>query len=186
MRFFTTIVLSLMLVVAVSADVNVTFHANTAFVPDTLNANSSVQMRGALPTLTWDNTSPVIFTNVGGDYWEATMTVPDGTVGEYKFFTNSLPGPIDASWGGWEGDPNRSLDLSAFTGTDTTLPLQYVNGYMNGAPQYDVPFTTNDSTFAIHIRVNVQGYEDFNAETMWVGARGSNMGDWSTDRKSVV
>ncbi len=180
MRFFTTLVLSLMLVVAVSADVNVTIRANTAFVPDTLNANSSVQLRGALPTLTWDNTSPVIFTNVGGDYWEATMSVPNATVGEYKFFTNSLPGPIDAAWGGWEGDPNRSLDLSAFTGTDTTLPLQYVNGYQNGVPQYDAPFTTNDSTFAIHIRVNIQGYEDFNAETMWVGARGSNRGDWST------
>ncbi len=179
MRFIATLTLSLMMIVSLSAEVNVTFRANTAFVPDTLNANSTVQMRGALPTLTWDNTSPVVFTNVGGDYWEATMSVPDGTVGEYKFFTNSLPAPIDAAWGGWEGDPNRSLDLSAFTGTDTTLPLQYVNGYMNGAPQYDAPFETNDSTFAIHIRVNIQGYEDFNDETMWVGARGSNMGDWS-------
>ena len=180
MRFLVTLTLSLMMIVSVSADVNVTFRANTAFVPDTLNASSTVQMRGALPTLTWDNTSPVIFENMGGDYWEATMTVPDGTVGEYKFFTNSLPAPIDAAWGGWEGNPNRTLDLSGFSGTDTTIPLQYVNGYENGVPQFDVPFETNDSTFAIHIRVNIQGYEDFNSETMWVGARGSNMGDWTT------
>ncbi len=172
MRFIATLTLSLMMIVSLSADVNVTFRANTAFVPDTLNAMSSVQMRGALPTLTWDNTSPVIFTNVGGDYWEATMTVPDATVGEYKFFTNSLPGPIDAAWGGWEGDPNRTLDLSGFSGSDTTLPLQYVNGYENGASQFDPPYETNDSTIVVHIRVNMQGWEDFNDETMWVGARG--------------
>jgi len=181
MRFIVTLTLSLMMIVSVSADVNVTFRANTAFVPDTLNANSTVQMRGALPTLTWDNTSPVIFTNISGDYWEATMTVPDATVGEYKFFTNSLPAPIDASWGGWEGDPNRSLDLSGFTGSDTTLPMQYVNGYLNGAPQFDFPMDINDSTIAVHIRVNMQGWEDFNDETIWVGARGG-IGDlsWGT------
>ncbi len=172
MRFIATLILSLMMIVSVSADVNVTFRANTAFVPDTLNANSTVQMRGELPSLTWDNTSPVLFTNVGGDYWEATVSFPDGTTGGYKFFTNSLPAPADAAWGGWEGDPNRSLDLSAFTGTDTTLPLQYVNGYFNGAPQYDVPLDTEESTIAVHIRVNMQGWEDFNDETIWVGARG--------------
>lgn len=179
MRLIATLTLSLMMIVSVSADVNVTFRANTAFVPDTLNANSTVQMRGALPTLTWDNTSPVIFTNVGGDYWEATLSVPDGTVGEYKFFTNSLPGPIDGSWGGWEGDPNRSLDLSTFSGTDTTIPLQYVNGYENGAAQLGTPFESNDSTFAFHVRVNMAGWEDFNPDIHVVAIRGSNMSDWS-------
>lgn len=172
MRFIVTLTLSLMMIVSVSADVNVTFRANTAFVPDTLNAMSTVQMRGDVTGLTWDNLSPVVFTNVGGDYWEATMSVPDGTVGGYKFFTNSLPAPIDAAWGGWEGNPNRSLDLSGFSGTDTTIPLQYVNGYENDVPQFDVPLDTNDSTIAVHIRVNMQGWEDFNDETMWVGARG--------------
>ena len=144
MRFIVTLTLSLMMIVSVSADVNVTFRANTAFVPDTLNAMSTVQMRGDVTGLTWDNLSPVVFTNVGGDYWEATMSVPDGTVGGYKFFTNSLPAPIDAAWGGWEGNPNRSLDLSGFSGTDTTIPLQYVNGYENDVPQFDVTLDTND------------------------------------------
>ena len=183
MRFFTTLILSLMLVVAVSADVNVTFQANTAFVPDTLNANSTVQLRGDTAPLTWDGGSGVVFTNVGGDYWEATASFPDNAVIGYKFFTHAMGGVaagVEWEHAGWEGDPNRTLDLSTFAGTDTLVPLQYVNGYENNVDQYDVPFETNDSTVAIHIRVNLQGYEDFNSETMWVGARGSNMGDWST------
>ncbi len=181
MRFFTTIILSLMLIVSVSADVNVTFRANTAFVPDILNAESSVQLRGSLPTLTWDGGSPVIFTNVGGDYWEVTVTLPDSTVGVYKHYTNSQPGiaaGVEWEHAGWEAGADRPLDLSTFSGTDTTLPLQYVNGFNGDATQFEVPFETNDSTYAFHIRVNMAGWEDFNPENHVVAIRGSNMSDW--------
>ena len=191
--------IALLLTGVLSAGVNVTFRANTAGIPDTLSATSVVQIRGNADANdnTTDQLSPGVFiawnanttmnlTNVGGDYWEGTFQVPDHAVIDYKFFTNphTSIAPGDA-WEhkGWEGNMNltggnRLLDLSGFNGTDTTLDLQFVNGFKGNMDPLDKPYTTIESTFVVWVRVNVQGWKEFNPDTMLIGVRGSNMSDW--------
>lgn len=187
-RIVTIGLVGLFLTAVAFADVNVTFRVNTAAIPDILTDSSTVQIRGSAAPLEWNGASGVILDNVGGDYWEGTATFPTASVGSviyYKVFTNANAGdPAGAEWehAGWEaniGEGNdRILDLTAFAGTDTTLPLQYANGLYDGFGQYDTPFETNDSTFAFHVRVNMAGWEDFSDENHVVAIRGSNMSDW--------
>ena len=79
---------------------------------------------------------------------------------------------------GWEGDldtGNRQLVVGA---ADTTLPLQFVNGWLAGAGQYETPYVTNDTSFVVWVRVNMQGWDDFSPDNHTVGIRGSNTVDW--------
>ena len=161
--------------------VDVTFIANTATVPDTLGPNSVVQIRGEGGPLTWDGNSPTRMTNIGGDYWQVTLQFkPDEDV-QFKFYTNAnttIAGGVEWEHQGWEGDVatgNRQLKVGA---ADTTLPLQFVNGWKSGAGQYEPPFTTTDSTTTVWVRVNMQGWDDFNAASQQIGIRGSNQVDW--------
>lgn len=162
--------------------VNVTFIANTAAVPDTLGPTSVVQIRGAGGPLTWDGNSPTRMENIGGDYWKVTLTFDPGSVVEFKFYTNvntTIAGGVEWEHQGWEGDVatgNRQLTVG---NADTTLPLQFVNGWKAGAGQYETPFTTNDSTTVVWVRVNMQGWDDFNAASQQIGIRGSNQVDWN-------
>jgi len=174
-----------------SAQVTVHFLVNTAGVPDTLSATSTVQIRGddGGHLLSWDGGSTVFLTNVGGDYWSATVTFPAGVPDTiyYKFYTNVHDTVYTgAAWEhqGWEADVaggNRILDLSAFTGTDTTLPLQFVNGFKAGMNQYEYPFTPTDSIdvwFRVNMHAKVQ-LQQFDPATQIVGVRGSNTTDWT-------
>lgn len=134
----------------------------------------------------WNSQTTMYLHHVGGDYWEGTFAIPVGTRLEYKFFTNAqhdtaYPG---ADWENatWEADltkpaayvygGNRGLDLSTFAGSDTTLPLQFVNGFKSGMQQYETPYTPTDS-IDVYFRVNIQTQEDFNPETQLVGVRGA-------------
>lgn len=176
--------LSVLFVTFAFADLTVTFLANTAGVPDTLNEKSTVQVRGASP-FTWDNTSPAIMTNIGGDYWVYTRTFTTAEVAsaiDYKFCTFPVaPTDLTGEMNGWESGGNRVLDLTTFAGTDTTLPLQYVRGW-GDVGQWDMPFETLDS-IEVYLRVNMHAREQartFDPETQFVGVRGSNAwGDWS-------
>jgi hypothetical protein len=56
--------------------------------------------------------------------------------------------------------------------------VQFVNGWKAGADQYEKPFTTNDSTTVVWVRVNMQGWDDFNPSAQQIGIRGSNNSDW--------
>lgn len=183
------LVFALILTSATFADVTVTFKANTAFVPDTLGPTSTVQVRGSAAPLAWGGDSEVFLENVGGDYWMGTVTFPESVRGDtifYKFYTtaeDTVFAGADWEHTGWEANlgnasTNRELDLVAYSGTDTTLQQQYVNGYMGGAPQYDTPYSETDTTFTLWVRVNMQGWADFSPENMVVGIRGSNMSDW--------
>ena len=176
--------------------VNVHFRANTAGVPDTLGVTSTVQVRGSAAPLQWGGTSEVFLHNEGSsdqwissDYWSGSAEFFAGDTIYYKFYTNTH----DTVYGGapWEGqgweantnDPsgNRVLDLAGFAGTDTVLDVQFVNGYdAAGAPQYGTPYTTNDSSFVVYFRVNVQGFklQGFDAAQHKLGIRGSNTDDW--------
>jgi len=161
--------------------VTVTFIANTATVPDTLGQNSTVQVRGAGGPLTWGGDSPVFLQNIGGDYWQGTAEFDVGEEVQFKFYTNVHDTVFSgAEWEhqGWEGDldtGNRQLVVGA---ADTTLPLQFVNGWLAGAGQYETPYVTNDTSFVVWVRVNMQGWDDFSPDNHTVGIRGSNTVDW--------
>jgi len=176
-----------------STAVTVHFNVNTAGVPDTLGVTSVLQVRGDTAPLSWDGNSGVLLTNVGAsdewgssDYWTGSTQFPAGAVIQYKFYTNahsSVTGGDPWEHQGWEGDlagGNRVLDLTGFTGTDTTLDLQFVNGWQSGVSQYDAPYTTNDTTFVVYLRVNVEGFKQqgFDPAQHKIGVRGSNTTDW--------
>ncbi|MCX6136012.1 MAG: T9SS type A sorting domain-containing protein [Ignavibacteriales bacterium] len=155
-----------------SPTVEVTFIANTAGIPDTLKTTSTVQMRGSTSVLTWDNNS-VKMTNIGGDYWRAKARFEPGTALDFKFFTN-VKSAITSSDNGWEADAatgNRKLVVG---NNDSTLAVEYANGFKSGAAQFGGPFTQKpDSFYVCYIRVNMQGYVGWDPAKMVVGARGS-------------
>lgn len=159
----------------------VTFIANTATVPDTLGPTSVVQIRGSGGALTWDGNSPTRMESIGGDYWKVTLEFDAGADVQFKFFTNvhtTIAGGVEWEHQGWEGDVATGNRLLKVGNADTTLPLQFVNGWKSGAGQYEAPFTTNDSTTVVWVRVNMQGWDDFNAAAQQIGIRGSNQVDW--------
>ncbi|MFH1213122.1 MAG: YCF48-related protein, partial [Candidatus Neomarinimicrobiota bacterium] len=173
--------------IVLTPEVNVTFLANTAGVPDTLWESSTVQVRGSWP-FTWGADSPHIMSSESGDYWAHTVTFPRDSLNktiEYKFCTFPVaPGDLTGEMNGWESANNRVLDLRTFTGSDTTLPLQYVDGWKAGGDyqQFDKPFETTDS-IDVFLRVDMEALiksASFNPATEYVGVRGSNAwGDWS-------
>ena len=142
--------------------------------------------------INWGALGTMYLENVEGDYWKSTFRLPAGTKMAYKLFVNAAhdtvyPG-VDWEHAGWESNiattpgiypGNRGLDLSNFAGTDTTLPVQFANGWKGELEnQYETPYETNDSTFVFYVRVNMLGWEDFDPGAHVVGVRGSNMSDW--------
>ncbi|MCR4439618.1 MAG: T9SS type A sorting domain-containing protein [candidate division KSB1 bacterium] len=161
--------------------VRVTFVANTATVPDTLGPSSTVQVRGSGGPLTWSGASPVFLQNVGGDYWKGTAEFTPGERVEFKFYTNAhdtVYGGAEWEHQGWEGDVATGNRVLVVGDADTTLPLQFVNGWLWGAEQYARPWVEEPNSFVVWVRVNVQGWEDFNPAAQVIGLRGSNNVDW--------
>ncbi|MCG6913656.1 T9SS type A sorting domain-containing protein [bacterium BMS3Abin03] len=175
------------------AQVNITMRINTATCLDTLRPTDIVQIRGestGSTTLTWENTSGVIATNIGGDYWEATFQANPGDVIRYKFWTGFNLDPADgtAHWDGWEGPFNTgtTYDNNRFIivgDNDTTLALQYYNGWENSLDPFWRPFESKQDTVAVLFRVNMGGVI-FDPATQLVDVRGGlPMGgapDWIT------
>ena len=197
---FTSIFLFLFLVFLIGgisdqakAQVNITMRINTATCLDTLRSTDIVQIRGestGSTTLTWDNTSGVIATNIGGDYWEATFQANPGDVIRYKFWTGYNLDPEDgtAHWDGWEGPFNTgaTYDNNRFIivgNNDTTLALQYYNGWESSLDPYWRPFQSKQDSVAVLFRVNMGGVI-FNPSAQKVDVRGGlPMGaapDWIT------
>lgn len=142
-----------------SDSVRVTFVANTAGVPDLIREHSTVQIRGGHPGLGyWTIDSPVFMSPIGGDYWETTVTFPKQDLNipiQYRYATNRLPQDvIDGMWYGLEAGKNRQLDLSGYTGSDTTLPVEYVRGWENSTTELEL-FEDTDS-IEIFLRVNME------------------------------
>ncbi len=166
--------------------VKVTFLANTAGVPDTMKATSYVGIRGSAAQLTWDNLTPAKMTNTGGgDYWTYTGYFPTGTSFNYKFFVNAKAA-ITSADNGWEADLSDASNnrVLAVGQNDTTIQLQYVNGFDGTKPnQYTAaPFLTGKTdTVVAYIRVNMKGYELFDPAKHKVGIRGSfAASNWGT------
>ncbi len=165
--------------------VSVTFIANTCGVPDTLNENSTIQIRGGIGLLgSWSNNSQVFMDNIGGDYWSTTVFIDSVTAAsqviEYKYCTDPRQRQdLDPGWQGWEGGNNWELDLSSFSGSDTILDLGYVRGWTNEDAGV-IPYISTDS-IDVYFRVNMQAAIEnalFDAGTQIVGVRGSNTADW--------
>ncbi len=177
----------------IKAQVNITMRVNTSTCLDTLRPGDIVQVRGestGSTTLTWDNTSGVIATNIGGDYWEATFQANPGDVIRFKFWTGFNLDPEDgtAHWDGWEGPFNTgaTYDNNRFIivgNNDTTLALQYYNGWESSVDQYWRPFQSQQDMVAVYFRVNMGGVI-FDPATQLVDVRGGlplgGAPDWIT------
>lgn len=164
--------------------VNVKMRINTSTCLDTLNSNHIVYVcgetsnpNGTDPAITWDaKTTKLIAHNVGGDYWEVSFKANPGDVIKYKFVAFFNAENSTFHWGGWEGPidagfstgDNRGLVVGS---SDTTLPLQYFNGWENKVAQYWKPFQSKQDTIAVYFRVNMGG-ADFNPESQLVDVRG--------------
>ena len=176
-RILLALVFSMFLAgTALSQTVKVTIIINTSTVPDTLWADKAVvQLRGDTPPLTWDGMTGVNLTNIGGDFWKATVDFPQNTAIAFKCFTNASSATGDAEGKGWENDilsANGNRNLQTGT-TDTTLPVMYVNGSAEKQDQYWKPWNTQPDSISVRVRVNMQGWEAFNPATDLVGARGA-------------
>jgi len=151
--------------------------------------DGSVDVLSPTDSIQWNGKSTMFLNNVGGDYWQATFEIPRETKLAYKIFVNAshdtVYGGADWEHQGWENDltpvagvygTNRFLDLSGFAGTDTTLDLQfYAGGWKDKPMAYEKPYTTNDSTDVVYVRVNFAGWDDFNPSNHTPAIRGGLM-----------
>ncbi|HOJ05197.1 MAG TPA: T9SS type A sorting domain-containing protein [Bacteroidota bacterium] len=178
---FALLLMVLLSGTAMAQTVRVTFLANTATVPDTLWPEQAVvQMRGDTAPLTWDGSTGVVLTNIGGDFWTATVDFPANSTIQYKFFTNAVNAEGDNEHKGWEQnttDPSGNRILTTGT-TDMVVPLQFVNGTPSNQEQFFRPWPPQSDSIAVWVRVNMQGWENFNPATDKIGVRGAAWPDY--------
>ncbi|MEJ5350022.1 MAG: T9SS type A sorting domain-containing protein [Melioribacteraceae bacterium] len=165
----------------IAQTVTVKMRINTSTVLDTLRPNHIVlvcgeSQLGTDPAITWDKNTGIKAVNVGGDYWEATFKAKPGDVIKYKFVTYfNLDNPT-FHWSGWEGPIDAGFSTGDNRGLivgnkDTTLQIQYVNGWENKVPQYWKPFAVKQDSIAIYFRVNMGG-ANFDPSKQEVEVRG--------------
>jgi hypothetical protein len=161
--------------------VNVKLRINTSTCLDTLGPNHMVlvcgeSQLGTEPAITWDNTTGIQAVNVGGDYWEAEFKAKPGDVIKYKFVAYfDLENPT-FHWSGWEGPIKADIDAGGNRGlvvgaSDTTLPVEFFNGWEDEVDQFWRPYEIKEDSIAIYFRVNMGG-ANFDPETQVVEVRG--------------
>ena len=208
MRLFTTMnsrwLLTLLVAVCFSgtamAQRTVTLQLNTATLPDTTSAETTIQIRGALVdaasqelpdgnVIDWGDATTLEAMNVGGDYWYANFQIPDSTEMRFKFFSQQAE---DAGVGGWEdnisdGADNNSV-IPAGVG-DTTLALHFFNK-AGDQPYLWRPFEAPDDSIGVWFRVYMNTESALNAgfdrtsDSLVVGVRGDDFAgsgplDWN-------
>ncbi|HQV32063.1 MAG TPA: T9SS type A sorting domain-containing protein [Calditrichia bacterium] len=178
--------------------INVTFRANMATNPDTLNAGHFIQVRGAvngqtgaiLPggvTISWDAASDLVMSNDGGDYWSITFQMDTGDTMRYKFWAGYDDQTGSFYNGGWEADVEATDGLGngnrAFIAgsSDTTVAVQFYNAG-NTRPQMWRPYRESTDSVAVHFRVNMAGWiqdNSFDPVNGVLSARGgAPLGGW--------
>jgi hypothetical protein len=167
---------------ALAQTVNVKVRCNTSTCLDTLRSNHLVRMvgeskKGITPAISWSD-GPAL-TNVGGDYWETTITATPGDTIKYKFLVEFSAGNGTIHWSGWEGNLNAGGAFSSGNdrvlivgASDMTVPLQYYNGSDDKKDQFWTPFTKKQDTVAVYFRVNMAGETAFNPATQTVAVFG--------------
>ena len=156
--------------------VPVVLNFNAATVPDTLRAQDVVQVRGDYPAagMTWGADSQVLARNIGGDYWQATITANPGDTLEYKFWTGfSLDPEEPTANGGWESSDNRLFVIPDDQSGTMVSDLQFYN-------QIEL-FEEKADSVGIFFRVNIgaqvqQG--QFDTDDDRVGIRGMPPFSW--------
>jgi len=157
---------------AVLTPMNVTIKLNTSTLLDALQTYHFTQIRGevsgvsndTLPDgkkVTWDTDSQLILKNVGGDYWEITMTMFPGDTLSYKFWSGFSRTQGTFQRLGWEGPitpvgnvyGNRRVLVAG--PNDTVLPVQYFNSTGEAKQQYWQPFASREDSLAVYFRVNL-------------------------------
>jgi hypothetical protein len=215
-RFIATAILMVCVAgVAMGQTIDVTLQLNTATCPDTLKESHFAEVRGALGdswatgpvlpggvTISWDTSSDLNMTNVGGDYWEVTFEINIGDTLKYKFWTAFEESDAAGTQpsGGWEGAfiPVNPIGVDTRTfiagANDTICPVQY---YHQGdeIEQMWKPFEEKPDTIAIYFRVNLAGadeagYIDVAAANL-IGVRGDDavsggIIDWGTSNVEVT
>jgi hypothetical protein len=161
--------------------VNIKIRCNTSTCLDTLRPNHTVRMLGestspTVPTMSWTSSSGIVLSNVGGDYWETTIQAPAGDTIKYKFWTGFTGTAGTFHWTGWDGPidagiPSGDNRMLLVGHSDTTLPLQYFNGWDTKVAQYWRPFESKTDSVAVYFRVNMGG-ATFNPATQIVDVRG--------------
>jgi hypothetical protein len=189
MKLFNTLLLTILVPIvlmgmlasqSIAQTVNVTMTCNTSTCLDTLRPSNIVQLQGeskqaTTPAIKWDTTS-MVCTNVGGDYWKVTFQAHTGDTIKYKFVTFFNFTHPTFHWSGYEGPivagiPSGDNRLFIVGSKDTTLPLQYFNGWESPLAQYWRPFVSKTDTVAVYFRVNMGG-ATFDPATQVVDARG--------------
>ncbi len=162
MALYAGIVITLVGLLGVSAavaQINVTFRVNTATVPDTLVPTDTVQIRGNLSPLTWDNlTGGVLVNTPGGDYWTKTIQFPAGDTLHFKFNVknSAWESNLTDPYGFNDGNRGFIVPLSQ----DTVLDMEYFNSGAHGTAQYFTPWTpAADSFMNVYFRVNMSGVD---------------------------
>ena len=142
---------------------------NTSTCQDTLSPRGKVILcgsskKGTTPAVTWDTTTGVQLTNIGGDYWQGTFQAKPGDTLQFKFVTylSDFKHPT-FHWTGWDGpfataSTNRELIVG---NKDTTLPLQYFNPFETNVSQFWRPFQDKQDSIAVYFRVNMGGIASF-------------------------
>ncbi|MBP3191208.1 T9SS type A sorting domain-containing protein [Natronogracilivirga saccharolytica] len=156
--------------------VTVVLNFNAATVPDTLRAEDVVQVRGDYSPagLTWGADSPVLAENIGGDYWQATISGAPGDTIIFKFWTGfSLDPEEPTANGGWEGGDDRMFVIPDDQTGIIASDLLFYN-------QVEL-FEEKADSIGIYFRVNIgaqvqQG--QFNTDEDRVGVRGQPPLDW--------
>ena len=152
--------------------VNVKVRINTASLGDTLKTNGFVQLRGQvvgkssgfLPSgerITWDQSSQIIMTNAGGDYWQYQFKMYPADQLQFLFWAgHSLSKPTYRNLG-WENTvtpyDSSSGSYRLFTAglSDTVLDLQFFNSTGIKTDQYWTPVVHKTDSIGILFRVNV-------------------------------
>ena len=140
--------------------VDVTFRVNSSTVEGIVDSTSGVDLRGTVTQ--WGPGTNL--DNVGGDYWELTISLYANTAYEYKYGAQTVD-PLDGTVTDfWENDipgadyqgPNRSFTTGT---TDMVLDLDYLgSGPDNNVP----PYTATADTVDIYLRINMSQNGDFN------------------------
>ena len=98
--------------------------------------------------------------NVGGDYWQITLPMIAGDTLRYQVWTGRTL-TVPTYWGNYEravipadGAPG-SIRAAIAAATDTTFPIEYVNGTSSTVDQFWRPYATDPDSVVIAYRVNM-------------------------------
>ena len=165
----------------------VTLQLNTASLPDTTGTDSVIQVRGCLAgcegdlsdlpdgnILAWGDTTSLVATNDGGDFWSLSFQVPDTSEVAFKFFSDQAENG-GSGIGGWEDGDNHVLAAGA---GDTTMTLHFFEKGDDKAYDWR-PFESKEDSVGVWFRVymnteaSVQANYDPANTDMVIGVRGA-------------